>query len=125
MATSKQQAAIDFANVLIAAGPQIQSLINFIDGSVKKYNAENYSTIFNAWPTAPQNADGTLGTADGTPNNAHPIDTRVAGLSGLTRNVSANQLVACVTLFLQLQNLFGNLAVTQANYRQTIEDLAG
>jgi hypothetical protein len=91
---------------------------------VKKYNSEAYNTTWASFPTAAQNADGSLGTADGTSVTTHPIDTRVVAVSQLSRSPTQVQLVAGVTLLNQLINFFGNTTVTSGNYTQNVDDLA-
>lgn len=123
MATG-QDKAIAAGNTVIGFMSQLQGLRQQINDFITQYNSEGYSTIWNNQATAPQAANGTLGTADGTPNVAHPIDTRVAGQT-LNKAVSANQLVAGVVVLQQLQNFFKNSAVTTGNYSQNVDDLAG
>lgn len=59
-----------------------------------EWNDAGAMTVLNALPTAPVNADGSLGVADGAPNNANPIDTRV--VTTLARAISGNDLSAIV-----------------------------
>jgi hypothetical protein len=120
---TKQQAAIVRANQLIGLCQTLQTTRSSITDFIKAYNSEGYSTVWAGLATAAQNPDGSLGTADGSPNTAHPIDTRV--ITGLNAAVSETQLVAGVTLLTQLQNFFGNLGVTTGNYSQNLDDLAG
>lgn len=122
MADTKQSKAVNAANALIGINQQLVNLMTSIDGFVKTYNSESYSSVWNNLPTAAQNADGTLGTADGTPVTTHPINTGL--ITNLLKAATATQLVAGVTMIEQLQNFFGNLSVAQANYRQTLDDLA-
>ena len=63
------------------------------------------------------NADGSLGTADGSPVATHPISVGTLG-------VSKNQLVAGVVAIEQFLNFCGNVGVSQAQYSQSIDDLA-
>ena len=119
----KQDAAVQAANNVISFAAQLKSLRQAINDFVTQYNGEGYSTTWAALATAPYNANGTLGTADVSPVVSNPIDTRVAG-QVLAKAVSKNQLVNGVVLLQQLQNFFTNVAVTQGNYNQTIDDLA-
>jgi hypothetical protein len=119
MSLSKQNKAIIAANQLATYATQLQQLRQSMNDFVTQYNTQQYSGIWAAWPTAALNADGTLGTADVTPVAANPIR-----LAEMAKAVSKNQLTNAVNLVIQLQNLFGNLAVTQGNYNQTIDDLA-
>lgn len=124
MADTKQTKAIAAANGIIGIAQQLSSLRSTINAFVAPYNSEGYSTVWNNLATAALNADGSLGTADASPNTSHPIDTRVAANQGLLKAVSATQLVNAVAMIEQLQNFFGNLAVTQNNYNVTVDDLA-
>jgi hypothetical protein len=63
--------------------------------------------------TTPVNADGTLGTADATPNVAHPIDPRVPAQAGLTRAVLAADLGSALTMLQAVSTLLAGSAVTQ------------
>jgi hypothetical protein len=75
-----------------------------VDDIVRKWNSVGALTIVNALATAPANTDGSLGTADGSPNNAHPIDTRI--YASLLYPRSANDFANAVTAFQALQNYF-------------------
>lgn len=122
MADTKQARAINGANQLMQIAGQVAALRQSINQFVTQYNSEGWSTVWNNLPTAAQNADGSLGAADASPTAGHPINTGT--ITALTRAVPATQLVAGVTMIEQLQNFFTNLAVTQANYNQTIDDLS-
>ncbi len=124
MATTKCDQAIAAANSLIGIAASIRTLKAQVDDLVNNYNNEGWSTIWGALATAAQNADGSLGTADGSPNTAHPIDTRVATQTALAKAVSQAKLVAGIVALQQFQNLLNNGAVTQAAYLQSINDLA-
>lgn len=124
MAT-KQDAAVSAANTLISLHQTLRSLRLTLNDFITQYNSEGYSATWAALATAAQNADGSLGAVDGAPNTAHPIDTRVSAQAGLSRAVTQAQLVAGVVLLQQIQKLLTNLAPAQANYNQTVDDLAG
>lgn len=124
MATTKLDRAIIAANNLIGISVTLRGLRGQINDFVTNYTDEGFSTIWSNFATAAQNADGSLGTVDGSPNVTHPIDTRVASQTALTKDVSETQLAAGITMIQQLQNFFGNSAVTTGNYSQTTDDLA-
>lgn len=107
--------AINLANDLLPVMQLLQQARNAGDDWLKKYTALAASTAWNAMATAPANADGTLGAADGAPNNAHPIDTRVAAQAGLLVPVSANSLVNGAALLQALDAFFTNAAVATSN----------
>lgn len=114
MATQQTQ-AVNGANDLLFVMQLIQQARAAADNWLKQYTASAYSTTWDAWPTAAQNADGSLGTADGTPNNSHPIDTRIAALAGLATPLSANNLVNGAALLTALDAFFTNQAVATSN----------
>ncbi|HLW67827.1 MAG TPA: hypothetical protein VKS79_21090 [Gemmataceae bacterium] len=121
MAT-QQASAITEANNLIALMKQIQALRPAWNDFITRYNSEGWAAIWQALPTAALNGDGSLGTADGSPNAFHPIDTRI--VTTLNKSVSKAQLTNGVVLLQQLQNFMTDAAVTQALYNQSIDDLA-
>lgn len=124
MKATKEDAAIAGANELFGYMQQLKAIRLGMTDFLKKYNDETWSTVWASLATAAQNADGSLGTADGTPNTAHPIDTRVGTQTALNKAVTQTMLVSGVTCLNQLVNFFGNVAVTTGNYSQSVDDLA-
>lgn len=122
MADTKQTRALAAANGIMAIAQQLATLRANIAAFVTAYNSEGYGTTWGNLATCAQSADGSLGTADGTPTAGHPIDTRV--YPTLNKAVPASSLTGGVNLIEQLQNFFGNVAVTTGNYSQTVDDLA-
>ncbi len=123
MATKLDQ-AVSAANALITLMKSLKANRITLNDFVTQYNSEGLSTTWAAMATAVQNTDGSLGPADGSPTSGHPIDTRVTALGNLTTAVTAAQLVAGVTLLLNLQKFFTNIAPTQGNYNVNLDDLA-
>lgn len=121
MADTKQSKAIAAANNALAIAQQLSNIRNAINILLTENTNNGYTTTWSSFATAPFNADGSLGTADSTPNTAHPIDTRVTGLAGLANAVSETQLANLVLAFQQLQNFFGNTAVTTNTYGQFVD----
>lgn len=117
MPQTKNQAAIQAAYDITTIMILMRNLREQCKAFNDRYNSEGYNTTWNNMNTAASNSDGTIGTADGTPNTAHPITE-----GNIYR--SATQLVAGVTALQQFLNFVGNLAVTTANYNQSIDDLA-
>src|SRR4029077_14269975 len=115
MAATPQSQAINGANDLLFVMQQLQQVRATVDNYVRQYTASNYSAAWNAAATAAQNTDGSLGTADGTPNTAHPIHTRLAGAANLSIPISAANLVNGVALLQALQAFFTNGAVATSN----------
>lgn len=122
MATTRQDAAVTAANELINLMALLKGVRQQVTEYVTKYNKENYSATWAALATAAQNANGSLGTADGAPVATNPIDTRVT--TGLSKAVTKNMLTAGVVALQQLQNFFGNVAVVTGDYSQSADDLA-
>ncbi len=122
MSDTKQSRAINAANSLMAIAQQLSGLRATINQFVTQYNSEGYSGVWSSLPTAAQNADGSLGAADGASTPGHPIDTRI--VTALNKAVTAAMLTSGVTLIEQLQNFFNNQAVTTGNYSQTVDDLS-
>ncbi len=116
MANTPQENAINLANSLLAVMGSLSNIKQQIDQIVSIYNAEQVSTIWSAMATAALNADGSLGAADASPVTTHPIT--VGNI-----NKSESQLISGMTCIEQLQNFFNNVAVTTANYLQTVRDL--
>lgn len=124
MAT-KADAAIAALNDLINHMQQFQGFRSWMNDFIVKYNSEGYGTTWAALATCAQNADGSLGTADGSATAGHPIDTRTTTNAALLRAVTAAMGTSGITALQQLQNFCTNQAVTTGNYNQTINDLAG
>ena|SRR5579859_479946 len=120
MATAtKQSMAVGGANRLTSLMQQFQTFRASVNDYVTQYNDANWSAVWDALPTAAANADGTFGTADASPNNAHPIDTRV--VSGLSAAMAANDMVNAVALLEALQAFLTNQAVATANRNAVID----
>jgi len=115
MAATPQSQAINGANDELIIMQQLQQVRAAIDNWLKQYTASAYSTLWNAMATTAVNGDGSLGTADGSPNNAHVIDTRLAGAANLLTPISANNLVNGAALFQALDAFFTNQAVATSN----------
>lgn len=114
---TKQARAIYVAQQLALNLATLKSINNNLQSLYTEYNGESLSGVWAAMATAAQNTDGSLGAADGSPNAAHPIT--VGNI-----NKSSTTLVAAVTLAIQLNNFLTNQTTIQANYMQTISDMA-
>jgi hypothetical protein len=101
---------------------QLLALRGAANEYVSKYNDAAWSTVWNALPTAAVNSDGSLGAADGTPNNAHPIDTRI--VTALRYPRAANDFVNAVAGLQALQAFFTGGIVTTLNRNQVFDLLA-
>jgi hypothetical protein len=111
MPATQQSQAIQNANLIISLAVQALSLVNAIDLANAAWNDDGSLANINALATCALNTDGSLGAADGTVNNTHPIDTRVAANSGLSRAISASNIASCLT---QLNAIAGFVAGSQA-----------
>lgn len=114
-----QSMAAQAANRLLGLMQTFQTFRREVNDFVTQYNDFGFNTIWNALPTAPQNTDGSLGTADGSPNTAHPIDTRVVSM--LLMSMSATALINGVSTFTDFQKFLTNQAVTTANRNFNID----
>lgn len=122
MADTKQTRALNAANSLMSIAGQLAALRATINQFVTQYNSEGYGATWGNLGTCAQNTDGSLGAADGSPTAGHPINTGT--YPTLNKAVTAAQLTSGVSLIEQLQNFFGNSAVTTGNYSQTVDDLS-
>lgn len=123
-ADTKQTKAVAAANFALSVGQQLANIRDAINTFLVKNTNEGYTTTWSSFATCAQNADGSLGTADSTPNTAHPIDTRTAGLTGLANSVSETQLANVILTFQQLQNFFNGTAVTANTFGQFLDNVA-
>ena len=111
----------DIGNLIIGGGttsgvvvePSLEGVRLAIDDIVRRWNATGALTMVNALATAALNTDGSLGTADGSPNNAHPIDTRI--YTTLLYPRSANDFSNAVTAIEALQAFFTGGVVATLN----------
>lgn len=123
MPATKQSQAVNAANALANLMVSVQSLRTQAKDFVQQYSNQSYVAVWNALPTAPVNADGSLGTADGSPVTSNPIDTRI--VTALNKSVSATGYAnaeAVLTAFLTM--LDGSAAVAQLNRGASVDALA-
>lgn len=124
MSTTALDQAISGANQLINLCQTFKALRQQLNDFVTAQSSEGWQATWAAMATAAQNADGSLGAADGSPNVAHPIDTRVTTQAALAKAVSKTKLTNGVVFLQQLQNMLTNAGVTTANYNASVDDLA-
>lgn len=95
-----------------------------INAWLNDYNQNTWDTIWAQLPTAATNADGTVGTADGTPMSTHVITAP----SGSPLYVTRNQLITAKTLASTLATLYtqagGSLTVPNQAAAQTASIIA-
>lgn len=107
-------------SVYIAQAQQIQSLWNqlwqwyYAVQKISNLTTENAAqNVWKAMATAAQNADGSLGAADASPVNTHPI---TAGTPAL--DMTANDIINALNDMVMITNVF-NGTLTAASYTQT------
>jgi hypothetical protein len=117
---SKQQTAIAAAQTVASLMQQLRSIHDAVNAFMATNTNNSYDTTWVAFPTTVFASDGTVGTADGTPNNAHPISVPVA----TPLLVSRNDLLTAVGCLTNFQSFMTGVAVTtQANTPRKFADL--
>lgn len=101
--------AVVEANALMSICQQIRNLQTQIQGLLAYNAASPLGTPWSALNTAATASDGQLGTADGSPNTSHIIDTRVYPL--LNRAVSETQLVQALQIVVDFNAFCAGTAV--------------
>jgi hypothetical protein len=96
MSATQQSQAIQVANNFCANAAAILAAYQEIIALDAAWTDNGVANVLNALATAALNADGTLGTADGSPNNAHPIDTRL--YPTLQHTMSSNAIASLKTV---------------------------
>ena len=114
--------AITAANTLIALASQLELLTEQALAFQAAYGVQNWPTVWSALGTTATAADGTLGTADGTPNTAHAIDTRI--YPGLSKAVSETALANGYNALSAFISMMTGSAVTTFNYRSQVLPLS-
>lgn len=126
MPATPQSATIQLANLLESEAQAIIGLYNSHKIVQAQWTDQGIANQLNALATAALNVDGSFGTADGTPNVAHPIDTRVAVNSALGKSLSANQLTQIKTLMDAIVSLVdGNAVSAQTGAHSILNQAVG
>lgn len=108
--------AIAVANGLIQASSQLMGLYQLMTQLDQQWTDDAVATTLANMGTVALNADGTPGTADASPNAAHPINLNT--YPGLSRLISSNQIAQLKTILDGIVNYVGGQAVsTQAGAR--------
>ena len=97
MATTQELQVAALANNLISFAAQAISLQQQIDVASAAWTNLSAATKLNAFNTAAGTTTGGLGTADGSPVDTDPIDTRTAPGSELNRAISATNIAGILT----------------------------
>jgi hypothetical protein len=126
MAATIQSQTISNINQIFGLSQQMLNLYVQITALQNAWNDDGSLNALNAMQTCVQNADGSLGAADTTPNGAHPINVNNTSYVGLQRAATPNEITAALT---QLENIVsfingGALAATPG-VRQVLNVLTG
>lgn len=99
MSATLQSQTIQVINNLVFAANQLIAAKALIDQVSASFTQLTMGNVLTALATAPVNADGSLGTADTSPNPAHDIDPRVfASLSvPLGRPLTSGEVTSLLT----------------------------
>lgn len=111
MAVTQQNQVANVVNQLMALGGQMVTMQQQINNLAAQWNNLGVSVMLANFPTAPLDSLGGLGTADGSPNTAHPIDTRTPDGSLINRSLSATQIGAILTCLEGVASAIGGTAV--------------
>lgn len=119
-AQTKQQTAVAAAQAVASLMLQMAQLHDSVNAFLVKNANNTYDGQWATLPTAVFNADGTVGTTDGTVNNAHPINVP----TGAPLLVTRNDLLTAVGCLTNFQNFMNGVAVTtQTNTPRKFADL--
>lgn len=109
MSASPQTQAIQNANTIISLAAQLLTLSQSITQVNNAWQDQGSANVLNAMATRAAKTDGTLGTADVTPNNANPID--IGAYITLNRAISSNTLAAMLTVLNNIPTYVAGSAV--------------
>jgi hypothetical protein len=110
MAATPQTQALAIVNGMISLGQQIWNLQQAASALETQWSELTIGNILAAWPTVAVNADGSLGAADGTPNEAHLIDPSKIDI---TRALAPSDITSLVTFIGAFLNLASGAVVAQ------------
>lgn len=119
MAQTKQASSINFAKQIISLNAQLLNVYAQILPALAANTDEAYMTTVAALPTGALNADGTVGTADGSPNVAHPITAPVSD----PLNKSSNQIATAMQVLTDFKSFMENVAVSAGSRRAWGQDV--
>lgn len=121
MATTPQTQAAQVVNGLIACAQQMMTIYQQMVALDAQWTDQNVANIVAAMATAAQNADGSIGATDATPNTAHPITSAL-----LTRAISSTQIAQIKTILDGMVGYINGQAVaTQAGSRAILNVAVG
>lgn len=111
MTTQETQVAA-VANSLISLASGLYSIQQQINQVSSAWTNLSAATKLNAFPTAALTTTGGIGTADGSPVVANPINTGVLPGSEINRAISANDLASLLTYLQGISSAIGGSAVS-------------
>lgn len=124
MAVTKQSQAIQTANGLIAAANQLMSLYQQMTILDAAWTDDGVANVIAAMGTVALNTDGSLGTADGAPNVANPLNP--VTYPALARAISSNQIGQLKTILdAVVAYINGSAVSTQASARPILNAAIG
>lgn len=110
--TTQENQAATIANTVITLTAQVYALGQTINQLSSEWTNLAVATKLNAFPTASLTATGGIGTNDGTPNTANPINVNTTPGSQIIRAVSANDLAGMLTFLQGVAGVIGGSAVS-------------
>jgi len=124
MAATQQSQALQTINTIFSAAQQLSNLNVLIQQIDASWTDDSVATVIAALQTCPLQADGSLGTPDGTPNAAHPINP--ASYPALSRANSSNQIAQAKTVLDGIvAYMAGQAVTTQPGARAIINAVVG
>ena len=111
MITQQTQTA-NTVNTMMSLLAQFAALQQQVDTTSAQWTNLSVANMINAFPTAALATTGALGTADGSPNVAHVIDTRTTDGALINRAISANDLASILTVLQGISSVIKGSAVS-------------
>lgn len=124
MPATSQSQAIQTANTIMSLSSQLLSIYQQMVIIDAAWTDDAVAATVAAMATTALNADGSAGTADGSPNVTHPID--LSKYATLSRAVSSNQIGQAKTIMDGIVAYVGGQAVsTQGAARAILNAVTG
>jgi len=109
MSANPQTQAIGIINRLLSLAVQLKGISDEMIALDGVWTDNNIGAVINAMGTVGLNTDGSLGSADATPNNAHPLSPTL--YPAIQRSLSANQVTSIKTILDTIPTLIGGSSV--------------
>jgi hypothetical protein len=121
MAATPQTQAIQVADQLISLSQDLMGVYQAMLQLDAAWTDQGVAATLAAMATSALNADGTIGTIDGTPVSSHPINA-----TGMSRAISSTQLGQLKTILDGIVSYVGGSAVsTQVGARAILNVAVG